>query len=181
MNTDELEAAVHSDPVLNPVFGGVYPVDLLPMTTKLPSVQAFIGNSDPSGSPGTHWYATYFTPKQCDWWDSYGFPPDVYGLRRFCTQGRRRLVYNTKTIQAYDSDVCGQHCLFFLWHRVRGKTLQEIERMMSNDVRWNDKNVRTFVRRQFNPSRAWFIRCNPDRQQCALVQRDALRQQFNNQ
>ena len=172
MMTDELDAMATSDPKLSRVFDGVYPADMLPVVPQ-DHDYAYIINADPSHKPGSHWLAVYFTPECCEWWDSFGWPPHVYGpaIARFCAL-RPRLVQKSRRIQALDSDVCGHHCLFFLWHRVRGTSLQEIAAKFTSNMQWNDQNVRTFVRDHFRRRRLRrrLMLCK----QCALKQRDVM-------
>ena len=75
--TQELWPAALRDPVLAPQMQGVFPSD-----KTYPA--GLISNTDPRDLPGTHWVAMYFTsPGISEFFDSYGFPPEVYGMEDY--------------------------------------------------------------------------------------------------
>jgi hypothetical protein len=57
---------------------------------------------------GTHWVALNCERKKCDYFDSFGFPPPVE-IQKACRG--RKIMYNTKEIQDYNSSACGFYCI----------------------------------------------------------------------
>ena len=77
--TFELWQAALQDPMVASIMQGVFPRDKLPVVNTYPS--GMIANTDPHDQPGTHWVAMYFiSPWETEFFDSYGFPPDTYGM-----------------------------------------------------------------------------------------------------
>ena len=141
--TFELWQAALQDPILAPVMQGVFPRDKLPIVNKYPS--GLIANTDPHDQPGTHWVAMYFiSPWESEFFDSYGFPPDTYGMDGYIERDVTR--YNNKPFQGLTSDTCGDYCLFYLFHRARNVDMDAIQaKFRSHDTQWNDAQVATFV------------------------------------
>lgn len=91
--TFELLQAVLQDPILAPVMQGVFPRDKLPIVNKYPS--GLIANTDPHDQPGTHWIAMYFiSPWESEFFDSYGSPPDTYGMDGYMSEMLRGTTTN---------------------------------------------------------------------------------------
>ena len=119
--TQELWQVSLHDPVLASVMRGVFLSDKLPIVNKYPL--ALIANTD---QPGTHWIAMYFvTPDECEFFDSYGFPPETYDVDEYVL--RESMYFNGKPLQGLTSDVCGDYCLFYLLHRARNVDLNTIQ------------------------------------------------------
>ena len=80
----------------------------------------------------------YFTsPGISEFFDSYGFPPEVYGMEDYIL--RNVTMYNDLPLQGITSDVCGDYCIFYLLHRVRNKDLNTIaSKFRIHDSQWND-------------------------------------------
>ena len=94
--TFELWQAALQDPILAPVMQGVVPRDKLPIVNKYPL--GLIADTDPHNQPGTHWVAMYFISRwESEFFDSYGFPPDTYGMDRYIERDVTR--YNNKPFQ----------------------------------------------------------------------------------
>ena len=141
--TQELWQAALRDPVLAPQMQGVFPSDKLPVIKTYPA--GLISNTDPHDLPGTHWVAMYFpSPGISEFFDSYGFPPEVYGMEDYIL--RNVTMYNDLPLQGLTSDVCGDYCLFYLLHRARNKDLNTIaSKFRIHDSQWNDAQVAQFV------------------------------------
>ena len=87
----------------------------------------------------------YFTaPGISEFFDSYGFPPEVYGMEDYIL--RNVTMHNDLPLQGITSDVCGDYCLFYLLHRARNKELNTIaSKFRIHDSHWNDAQVAQFV------------------------------------
>ena len=145
LSSDELTQLAASDTLLNAQFQGVFPSDILPKIDKYPA--GFIFNNEPSTEAGMHWLAFYFPEKgQSEFFDSYGFSPENYtsNFTKFIKNSRRHI--NTKILQSMDTAVCGDYSLFYLWHRVRGKSIAKIDNIFTENTHLNDKITVSFVR-----------------------------------
>ena len=145
LSSDELTQLATSDILLNSQFQGVFPSDILPKIEKYPA--GFIFNNEPSTEAGMHWLAFYFPDKgHSEFFDSYGFPPEVYtpNFTKFIKNTKRHI--NTQTLQSMDTAVCGDYSLYYLWHRIRGNSIEKIDQVFTNNTHFNDKIVVSFVR-----------------------------------
>ena len=146
LSSDELTQLATSDSLLNAHFQGVFPSDVIP---KIEQYHAgFIFNNEPSTEAGMHWLAFYFPEKgQSEFFDSYGFPPEFYTPNfTKCIKNSKRHI-NTKLLQSMDTAVCGDYSLFYLWHRVRGKSIEKIDNIFTENTRLNDRMTVSFVRK----------------------------------
>ena len=126
MDTSQLMCAIKSDPSLSVAVWGVYSADQIPKHIRQ---GGFIVNTDVSSKPGKHWCAFYFDGfGRSEFFDSYGNPPQYYSYG-FLTCLRRNSsvwTHNKTKLQGHYSNVCGQYCLYYLIHRVRGQSLCDI-------------------------------------------------------
>ena len=120
--TQELWQAALRDPVL-----------ALFMQDVFPSCPSSTGTNK-----GTNWVAVYFaSPEESEFFDSYGFPPEMYGIEDY--ELRDINLYNDVPLQGLASDVCGDYCLFHLLHRKRNMDLKTIQaKLRIKDSQWND-------------------------------------------
>lgn len=141
--TQELWQVSLHDPILASIRRGVFPSDKVPVVNKYPS--ALIANTDPHNQPRTHWIAMYFvTPDESEFFDSYGFPPETYGMDEYVL--RTSTYFNDKPLQGLTSDVCGDYCLFYLLHRAQNVDLNTIQAKFKRyDSQWNDAQVAQFI------------------------------------
>ena len=145
MYTSDLEYLLSQDPIIGPMFGGVYPSNQLP--TKIPpNKRIYVANTHPANKPGEHWVAFYFTPEKiCIYFDSYGLPPLLKNFKHFIERNAMNWIYNTKRLQQRTSTVCGHYCIFFSFHMARGKSLLRFQQMFTSHYRLNDQMVKDFV------------------------------------
>lgn len=134
MNTAQLQQCATQDRLLSKYFIGVFAADTIPK----PSTGCYIFNTDPIAKPGTHWQARFIeSDGTIEHFDSYGRPS-------------KAASYNTKRIQGPLSSACGQYCLYYLCHKVRGRRMKEIMNDFSADYVLNDLSVTEFINRHFN-------------------------------
>ncbi len=145
MNTAQITQILQRDPRIQNVFQGVYPRDKLPRSSKTyPS--AYVCNTEPHTEKGEHWIAIYFDEHgHGEYFDSYGLPPIHKTFIHFLNKHCISWIYNDKQLQGLTSHVCGQYCIFYLWHRCRGTSMQTIVLMFGNNVQDNDVLVYEFV------------------------------------
>lgn len=97
-------------------FGGVYPVDLLPDQLR-PGEKAVVVNTDPQDRPGEHWVCLYVSNPVVEYFDSYGFPPLQKEIQDFIQRHAQQWTYNPYRYQDWNTDVCGQYCVYYLHQR----------------------------------------------------------------
>ena len=79
---------------------------------------------DSKDSSTGHWVSLYKHNNKCIYFDSFGIIyPNI--IKEFCKP--HKIDFNTKQIQSFNSDGCGDYCLMFLYNIQRGKTLKDIQ------------------------------------------------------
>ena len=148
METRELLKCFHQDGEMKKYAIGVVPSDKLPIPHKRPC--CFIVNTDPSGHRGKHWLGFYLGADGIgELFDSYGRAPnekfEKY-MKKYCNY----VTYNSVRVQGPLSSSCGQFCIYYLSHRVRGRSMNTIVNDFSVNLTENDICVVNFVNHQFN-------------------------------
>lgn len=153
MNTKQLMTIIKSDAMLRPLCRGVFPADCLPTQCMKPP-WCLIANTDIKEEPGSHWVAIFVGVEQTEFFDSFGRSPEACAsyfrpfLRRHASKSP--LKVNDKQIQDFFSTACGQHCLYFLLHRVRGLSMSRIVNQFTKDWQLNDSLVNAFIERRYD-------------------------------
>ena len=151
MNTTQIARALEQDSNTSKKFCGVFPSDKLPEAIdRYPC--GFVANTDPSSQPGTHWVAFYFpSESRAEFFDSYGQPPDYYkdSFGDFIDKHSHEWDFNKRKLQSIWSDVCGQYCIFYLSHRARGHSMNQIVQLFTANTVLNDAKVSKFVTQHF--------------------------------
>lgn len=99
-----------------PYFRGVYMSDTLPKSGSRRNESAVI-NLDKNSGLGTHWVAYKKKGNLVVYFDSFGDLPPPPSLVVYLESGRspvRKLVYNHKRYQNFNTVWCGHLCLQFL-------------------------------------------------------------------
>lgn len=144
MNTLQLTKILKSDPAVAPTFLGVFPSDRLPNIEQRRN--SFVANTAGSSDPGKHWVAFYIHDETCIFFDSYGNPPSGI-FKKFVD--KYALDYNHHRLQGPLSSTCGQFCVYFLLHIVRGYSLNDIVSAFGG-FDDNDQAVTDFVNLYFD-------------------------------
>ena len=145
MDTQEIEDLLCRDPIIYPIFGGVFPSDRLPHR-KPPGKRLYVANTDPARLGGRHWVAFFFkTDGDCVYFDSYSMPPQIPSFVKFIKSNSVNLTFNKKCLQDALSVVCGHYCIFFAYHMARGKTLEQVINHFTNRLTFNDRLVKAFI------------------------------------
>ena len=115
MDTLEIYSALRNVPT----FAGVFQSNLLP-SHPLPGLVKYtvILNTDVHTKPSSHWDAIHMDTRSSSgyYFDSYGFFPLVPAIRHFLRRGCSLWSYNTRTLQGFTTELCGQYaCLFPLF------------------------------------------------------------------
>ena len=124
-------------------FLGVFPRDRIPIHDLTHFPCAYVANPDTHSRPGRHWVAFYHeSPTHLEFFDSYGALPDLYGFPIPCKFTNE--FYNSYSIQALFSSVCGEHCIYYLYYRSQNFPLHLILLSLKLTT-MPDKFVRIFV------------------------------------
>lgn len=75
-----------------------------------------IVNLDVSDGPGTHWVAYGKKDDNVYYFDSFGDLPPPAELVSYFGSDDSRIHYNYLNYQQYDTVICGQLCITFLYH-----------------------------------------------------------------
>lgn len=131
-------------------FIGVFASDQLP-NKRYNYPACFIVNVDSSTKSGSHWLAFYLTsPQHLEFFDSYGQAPSYYRgriwnyVRRF-----RRVNFNSMTLQTNTTAVCGHYCIYYLYWKCRGRSLNQMLLSFIPQHISNDMKVYHFVTKHF--------------------------------
>lgn len=130
MNSEQISKILVNDSFTKDVFGGVHAKDLFEGIKSLKN-RIFIVNTDDAKYSGSHWVAFNFLSTECEFFDSYGYPPDTYGFQH--TLQNYSVTYNNKMLQSAKSSVCGQYCILFLLLRCRGYSYNNILANFTDD------------------------------------------------
>lgn len=144
MDSRQLRCIVRADPVMFSRCIGVYPCDKLPV--KQPGF--VICNEDNHTQPGSHWVCIFLSDNgQAEFFNSYGGPPKPRPIVEYLVGCD--VVCSQKQVQSFLSTTCGQHCLYFAFHRCRGIGFQAIVESYAKDQDSNDQMVCDFIEDQF--------------------------------
>ena len=141
MNTTELVDILKADPftkhLICIVHDGVHASNQL---KKEESPAIYIINTDPAWKPGRHWVAIY-KGEETEYFDSFGEEPTVPAICEFLNEYK----YNTHELQQSTSSTCGHYCIYYLIHRCRGYSMENITSRFGSDKKRNDVNVYQYV------------------------------------
>ena len=139
MNTRQISSCIRADPCMRQHCLGCFAKDQLPTSNKLPF--GLVANTEGSTKDGEHWIAIWVDADgRGEYFDSYAQPAlpsfQTY-LDKNAPNGWKNAA--NKQIQAFLSTVCGQHCIYYLYHKTRGRPF----------VIADDESVNAFVHRKF--------------------------------
>lgn len=137
----------------NTLFIGALPCDHLP-ETPFYNGRAVCGiiNTHNSSLPGEHWLG-FFISRGGDvhFFDSFGnsprsqlFPSEIYA---FLKSAGHRVIYSNRQVQDPMAITCGEHCVFFLFHMLKGMSYSDVMLRYSSNFSKNDKMVSLFVKK----------------------------------
>ena len=136
MNTNQIDRILSQDNFSKNHFVGTFSWNNVPLLDKYASC---IVNSDCEDYSGQHWLAYFYGECGLEFFDSFANIPSFYpGLPAKVD------VLNRKRVQGFDSQMCGQWCVYFLLNRYRRYTMNDIVRRFGNDYDANDHWIRTF-------------------------------------
>ena len=152
MNTFQLAQVLTKDPCTRGSFAGVYTCEQLSSIEISKYPKSFVVNTDPIELSNTHWIAIYFNEQiKAEFFDSYRKHPIHYNKHflDFMNRNAAEWEHNKIQLQSAFSAVCGQYCIYFLYHRCRKRPMSSIVNSFVNDKLCNDQLVYDFVRRKY--------------------------------
>lgn len=133
MDEYQIKEIIQKDNLLRAGVWGVFARNELP-PLLLPG--GYIINTEDRGKPGQHWVATYVpSVGPVEFVDSFGKPPEEYGLYFNC-------IYSSRQLQPLSSNKCALYALYYIFWRCRGVPMHDIINTlnMSN----NDSIIQNF-------------------------------------
>ena len=128
MNTQELWDILENNAITRLNFAGVYPKDLIKISDSLPYF--IICNTDTSKNEGLHWICFYHDENNImEYFDSLGKKMEYYGnafKQLFYNSGATTLKQSSVQLQSSNSKLCGEYCLYFLYSKCMGNTMNNI-------------------------------------------------------
>ena len=114
---------------------------------------AIIVNSDDSNHAAMHWLAIFKERNHdIEFFDSFGMSISFYSphIKLFLKKFGKRIVQNRHQIQSNFSNTCGNFCVYYLLHRVRGWSMTSILKDFTlQNLYLNDEKVYLFVKLNF--------------------------------
>ena len=142
MDTYQIDTILREE--LGDCFLGVFARDQIPLAQG-PRAQvlgssarrpmAMVVNTHPAHLPG-------------EYFDSYGLPPPL-DFERILDRCTLHYTFNRHQLQDYFSFVCGQYCIYYLYHRHRGQSLSSICDDLRKEGDKNDCIVAEFVSQRY--------------------------------
>lgn len=144
MDSVQLRRIIRSCSEMRELSLGVCPIDKIP---KGKPHGFIICNLDKAKDPGSHWVCIFNGSHGIiEIFDSYsGIPQQLNAY----TKGHD-VVFSPKQVQGHFSTTCGQHCIYFAFHRCRGLAFDQIIDSYSEDTEANDQMVCDFVLETFD-------------------------------
>jgi hypothetical protein len=126
MYTRQIQRALLSDPKALKYYGGVLPADKLPVWV-LDRPKYYVVNVDPSNKSGKHW-VVFYMDTLCEYFDPIGHPPEFYHKewQNFLIRNGPKYLMNTTRIQNFNSDKCGDYCIYYCKLRCRNVSMHSI-------------------------------------------------------
>ena len=152
MNILQLAQVLTKDPVTKESFAGVCACNQLSSIKLNDYPKSFVVNTDPMEFPSTHWIVIYFNEQmKGEFFDSYRKHPIHYNKHFLDFMNRNGVQWEHNRIQPQSgfSFVCGQYCIYFLYHRCRKRSMSSIVNCFVNDKLRNDQLVYDFVRGKY--------------------------------
>jgi len=137
-----LEEVLKKDLKTNKIFLGVFARNEIPLDPLYPS--CFVFNTAERNMSGEHWLAVFYDKNGfCDFFDSYGMPPENFNMESFLNTTSNSWKYNKQRIQG-ESLYCGHYCILFLLFRARSKTI-DFFKGFSNNFTQNDLKLKKLL------------------------------------
>ena len=150
MNNIQLQSYISKDYFMRRMFGGILYIDEIPKYTADKTL-IYIYNSLRSSSKQSeigHWTLILIHPREKDgvlfnnFFDSYGNRPQRT-YRTYLNATGQEYITNLRRLQGPQMS-CGEHVLYYYYHRLRGYSMQDILNTFTGSLLHNDVKVIQF-------------------------------------
>ena len=139
MYKSQLTNITGSDPISKFSFQGCFASNKIP---KIQKNKFIILNTHPAEKQGEHWTVLFRENGGLyEFFDSLGQHPKTYSFQNFPS----KYNFTKKMVQNPFQDTCGYFCLYYIFHKCRGKKLDDI---FANPY-INDANIKIYVSRLY--------------------------------
>lgn len=106
----------------------------------------YIVNVDPSYMPGSHWIVMYTNNYRCEFFDSLGNHPSIYGIHfdSFISKCNS-LTFSMNKLQSKTSTKCGMYCIYYCFYKARGYDINQIVNTFTKNQTNNDNMMDAFM------------------------------------
>jgi hypothetical protein len=149
MNTIDLARCIMQDGPSRLQFGGIRAADKLPLVTQRQPT-FFIVNTDIASGKGKHW-VVIFVSHIPEYFDSLGRPPKHYHkhFQHYLINHGPYYLFSNKRSQNIGTNSCGKFCLFYIFYRSRGQTLEHILSYFSTNLQDNENFINQWYNSTF--------------------------------
>ena len=149
MNTKQLNNILKQDIFNRQNYGKILAIDEIP-TRILHFPTWLIINNELSYEAGEHWISIYFKNEKnpAEFFDSFAKEAKTYSdkITKLLFTHHNTFHSINNPIQLKNSDTCGLFVLYFIIHRMRGKSFTKIiQKFSSINLAANEKIVRDFI------------------------------------
>ena len=119
---------------------------------------------------GTHWLCLYHPSRQSPTWyfDSFGHSYTRWSpfLSEYLHTVNRPILESRQQVQKLNTSICGQMCLYWAYHCVRGCSWATTESIFTKDLNVNANIVEAFMSKIKRRSCKWLRPSFIEKQQC---------------
>ena len=147
MNTLEICTALYENAVTRESFGNVCAYDELPLH-QWTTPRYWVINTAPSWHSGKHWVVIYISQaRNAEFFDTLGRRPEYYNqhLHDFISKYSMDYVHNGRRLQGRSDSSCGLHCIYYIYHRCLGNSMDAIVNNFTDDPHFNNTLVESFM------------------------------------
>ena len=148
MNNHQIGKILSSSRTTKNCFQGVYSLDQIERKT-LGSNSGIVLNLSKTNQPGTHW-VSLFQPigGYMEYFDSFAMGPEV--KQEIVDFLPEKFNFNRKRLQSAFNTTCGQYCIYYIYKKSLGNSLQSILDEFGDNYKENDFRVNRQVENIFN-------------------------------
>lgn len=136
MDSKQIYNVLKRDKVTHDYFRGVFPLDLLGRKSVISKKydNYYVCNTQPQTESGQHWVAVHVDKSQVvgEFFDSYGQKP-LQEFNNFLKINTEKWYRTDKVLQSPFTSVCGQYCIFYVYHKCLGMSLTDILYLLNVD------------------------------------------------
>ena len=146
MNSIQILEALSNDRYSKKYFNSVLSIDELPTETRKFKSVAYVINTDKRSGKGEHWLSVFYDAKSnCQFFDSLGLGPEIYGMEDFLLLTSKSTQINKFAIQSVFSEYCGYYAILFILIRSRNIPFTDFLQFFDQNTIKNDNFIKKFI------------------------------------